>query len=85
MRVFQMRDAANPLRSVDVFVESPIEFEDLWARSQIKMIGDTPAKIASIPDIILLKKSADRPEDRADNRGARKILKMKEQGLDREA
>jgi len=78
MQVFQMRDVNSPLRSVDIFVDSPIEFEDLWSRSEVKIIGKTPARVASIPDIISLKQKSDRPKDRSDIEILEKIMKMRE-------
>ena len=30
MRVFSMIDRENPVRAVDLFVEHPIDFEELW-------------------------------------------------------
>jgi len=78
MQVFQMRDVNNPMRSVDLFVDSPIGFDDLWSRSEVKMIGETPARVASIPDIISLKRASDRPKDRSDIEVLEKIMKMRE-------
>jgi len=34
MRVFSMWDPTNPMRSVDLFVENPVEFDELWDRSE---------------------------------------------------
>ena len=67
---FPFWDPQNPLREVDVFVESPILFEDLWRRSEIVELGTTSTRIASISDHIFLKSLADRPEDRQDIGGS---------------
>jgi len=66
MQVFSMFDPANPLRAVDLFVEHPIPFEDLWERSEMLALRDTTVRVASIPDLIRLKRLAGRPEDHAD-------------------
>jgi hypothetical protein len=66
MRVFSLWDPDDPLRSVDVFVENPIDFDELWQRSEPVDLGDTETRIASIPDLIELKRRADRPQDRLD-------------------
>lgn len=66
MKVFSMWDPHDPLRSVDVFAENPIDFEELWRRSEPVAIGDTRTRIASIADLIQLKRLAARPQDHAD-------------------
>ncbi|HEX6231464.1 MAG TPA: hypothetical protein VF029_07095 [Actinomycetota bacterium] len=63
MEVFSMWDPTDPMRVVDLFVDNPIDFEELWARSeQVRLVG-TAARVASIPDLIRLKRLAGRPED----------------------
>ena len=66
MRVFSMWDPSTPLLEVDVFVESPVPFSDLWARSEVVQLSETTARIASIADLIFLKSLAGRPEDLLD-------------------
>lgn len=66
MRVFTMLDASNPLRQVDLFVESPIPFDDLWRRAEILPLAGTSVRVASIDDIIVMKRIAARPQDLAD-------------------
>lgn len=66
MRVFSMWDPRAPLREVDVFVESPIAFEDLWARSLAVMMAGRRVRVASIPDLITMKQLAGRPKDLED-------------------
>ncbi len=66
LKVFSFWDPEDPLREVDLFVEHPIEFEDLWKRSDVITLGGLPIRIACIDDLISLKRLADRPQDRAD-------------------
>lgn len=66
MRVFSMFDPANPMREVDLFAESPVDFEELWEGSIIMDLGDTTARVASIPHLIQLKRLAGRPQDLLD-------------------
>jgi hypothetical protein len=66
MRVFSLWDPSNPLREVDVFVEHLIPFDELFARAEIVAIGKTVARVASIADLIELKRAASRPEDLSD-------------------
>jgi hypothetical protein len=79
MRVFSLWDPAQPLREVEVFVESPISFEELWARSELVALSSLSVRIASIPDLIHLKSLAGRDEDRQDIEALRKILARRKQ------
>ncbi len=81
MQVFSMWDPGNPLRSVDLFVHNPIDFQELWSRSELVDLGGITARIASIPDLIALKGLAGRPEDRLDIEALQAIMeRRKEQG-----
>jgi hypothetical protein len=66
MTVFSLWDPNDPLRSVDLFVADPIDFEELWSNSTLVDLAGTSARIASIPDLIRLKRIAARPIDLAD-------------------
>jgi len=66
MRVLSLWDPGDPLRSVNLFVENPIEFEELWERSDPVDLGGVRTRIASIEHLIRLKRLADRPQDRSD-------------------
>jgi len=80
MRVFSMWDPANPMREVDLFVEHPIDFEQLWARSELIALATTAVRVASIPDLIALKRLAARPQDREDIEALEAILARKGRG-----
>lgn len=66
MTVFAFWHPEDPNQIVDVFVDEPIAFEDLWARSVVARLESTEVRIASIPDLIELKRRAGRPQDLAD-------------------
>ena len=77
MQVFSLFKPDDPLLSVDVFAESPVAFEGLYARAEMCEIEGISVRIASIPDLIHLKQLADRPRDREDVEKLRDILRRK--------
>lgn len=77
MQVFSMYDPSNPLLVVDLFVEHPVSFEELWSRSQQMELRGTTVRVASIPDLIHLKRLAGRPQDRSDIEALEAILHEK--------
>jgi hypothetical protein len=80
MRVFSLQDPDDPLRVVDLFVENPIDFEGLWTRSEVVDLSGTTARVASIPDLIGLKRLAGRPEDLLDIEALEAILERRRGG-----
>jgi len=66
LRGFSLWDPEHPMREVDLFVESPIDFEGLWERATWIDIGDTQVRVAAIADLIALKRLANRPQDQID-------------------
>lgn len=77
MQVFSMYDPANPLRVVDLFVSHPLPFEDLWSRAVVVSLQDTSVRVASIPDLIHLKRQSGRPLDKEDIRRLEGILRTR--------
>ena len=77
MQVFSFFMPNDPLLSVDVFVNHPIEFEGFYERSESCDIGSCPVRIASIPDLIRLKRLANRPRDQEDIARLEEILRLK--------
>lgn len=66
MKVFSMHDPDRPLVEVDLFVEPPIAFEELVARAEWIAIGERRVRVASIADLIAMKRAAGRPKDQED-------------------
>ena len=77
MRVFSLFKPDEPLLSVDVFAEHPADFEGLYERAEVCDLDTVPVRIASIPDLIHLKRLADRPRDREDVEKLEEILRLK--------
>lgn len=66
MMVFSLYDPNDPLRSVDLFVEPPIPFDELWSRSNLIALPTCQVRVVSLGDLIKMKKMAGRPQDVAD-------------------
>jgi predicted nucleotidyltransferase len=66
LEVLSMRDEANPLLTVDLFAREPIPFEELWSRADTVTLGGRTIHIASIEDLIRMKRLAGRPQDAVD-------------------
>ena len=79
MRVFSMWKPDEPLVSVDLFVEHPIEFNLLWSRAEVMNLGPVSVRIASIPDLITLKRLANRPQDLVDIEKLTEIQNLRQQ------
>ena len=55
----------NPI-VVDLFVRSPMDFDDLYRRSEVKAIEGGEVRVASLDVLIRLKREVGRPQDLAD-------------------
>lgn len=66
LEVLSFHDPDQPLLEVDVFARDPVPFDDLWARSVVIPVGATEVRVASIDDLIAMKRASDRAQDRAD-------------------
>ena len=77
--MFSLRpEAGVPL--VDLFLEHPIPFDELWARSLVAILRGVPVRVASIDDLITLKRMAGRPEDLTDAEALLEIKRIQENG-----
>ncbi len=77
MQVFSFWDPSNPMRIVDVFAESPIPFEELWSRSESVEVGGEGIRLASLRDLIAMKRIAGRPVDLEDIEALEEIARQR--------
>jgi len=66
MMVFSLYDPDDPLRVVDLFVQPPIPFDELWSRSKLIALPTGEVRVASLDDLIKMKEIAGRPQDATD-------------------
>lgn len=62
-RDFSFYDPGDALGIVDLFVEPPFDFEELWANARGVELGPVKVRVASIPDLIRMKRQAGLAQD----------------------
>lgn len=73
MIVFSLASAAHPTTEVDLFVEEPFPFEAAYRRASWTDLGETRVPVASISDLVEMKRRAGRPQDMEDVRRLEEI------------
>jgi predicted nucleotidyltransferase len=66
MKALSLHDGEMPPTVIDILAESPIAFEDLYRRAKLVSLDEMTLRVASIPDLIALKRLSGRPEDLRD-------------------
>ncbi len=77
LTVFSMWSSRLVSTEVDLFAESPIPFDEAYARSSVLVIGSSRVHYASIGDLIELKRVAGRPKDLLDIEELTRIQKQR--------
>ena len=73
MQVFSMYDPANPAVVVDLFVDSPMDFETLYGQSEVVGLPGGGVRICSLGHLIELKERCGRPQDLIDVENLRRL------------
>jgi hypothetical protein len=76
MKVFSFYSEKDPLFDVDIFVNHPRNFDELYAQSVIKELGSIAVRVVGLDHLIQMKEEAGRPKDLEDAR----VLKMIKNG-----
>ena len=63
LTVFSLWSPQHPATEVDIFVEEPFPFEEDYGRATRAEVGGAQITVASIPDLIALKRRVGRPKD----------------------
>jgi hypothetical protein len=64
--VFSLWSPTHPATEIDVFVEEPFPFDEAYGRAVRADLGSCVVTIASVDDLIELKRRVGRPKDLAD-------------------
>jgi len=76
MIVFCFYHEKDLMKVIDVFVQHPLPFEEMYERRCKIPVGDTIISVANIEDLISLKAQAGRLQDRSDILALRKVQKI---------
>jgi hypothetical protein len=77
MRVFSYWDSTGTRPTVDIFIASPIPFEELWQHAvRIEIGAELRVTVASVAHLIRLKALAGRPQDLSDIERLRAIQEV---------
>jgi hypothetical protein len=66
LTVFSLWSPDHPATEIDLFVEEPFPFEEVFARATRVDLGAHYVTVAGVADLVELKRRADRPKDRED-------------------
>ena len=66
MKVFSLYDPRNPFIILDVLIEFPFDFSEVYNRRKKIRLEDTTISIVPLDVLIAMKKGTGRPQDRAD-------------------
>ncbi|MEW6108099.1 MAG: hypothetical protein AB1632_02870 [Nitrospirota bacterium] len=74
MMVFSLYDSKNPFFLLDIFVQIPFDFNEVYEKRKKLRFEDTIIPVVPIKDLIKMKEGSDRPQDRADIFYLKKIM-----------
>jgi hypothetical protein len=80
LTVFSLWSPAHPATEVDIFVEEPFPFDEAFARAARADLGEIHVAVASIADLIRLKRAAGRPKDEEDIRVLEALIRERDDG-----
>ena len=83
--VFQLADPDRPFLKVDIFLDHPIPFGDLWADRTAPRLGSVEVLVASIEHVLELKRLVQPPraQDVSDIEALERVLRLQDEGTER--
>ncbi len=74
--LFTFKHKNNAIKQVDIFLENPIDFEELYENKRDIFIEDVKIPLVSLDDLMRLKELAGRKQDLADVKGLKKVKEV---------
>jgi predicted nucleotidyltransferase len=71
-----------PMTEVDVFADPPFAFEETWQRATVVALGDLRVRVASIRDVIAMKRRVGRAKDLEDVAALERLARNRGETLD---
>jgi len=81
MHVFSLWSPLLPVTEIDLLVDAPLPFEDMYARALHVDLGPVRISVASLPDLIAMKRIAARPRDLEDVAALEQISRILDEDL----
>jgi predicted nucleotidyltransferase len=78
MTVFSLIDPKDAFRHVDLFADPPVRFAELWERAEVIRLPTVEVRVASVDDLIAMKRLAARAQDLADIEALEEIRNVDE-------
>lgn len=75
MKAFCFYDAKNPFFLLDILIDAPFDFDDVYKTRKKMRFENTTVPVVPIDKLINMKKKSNRPQDQADIFYLEKILK----------
>lgn len=77
MRVLSFTNPKRPQEEVDILVNSPVNFEEVYGRIEFVAAKGLPIPLISLDDLITLKRSSRRLQDLSDVEALRKVKRIR--------
>lgn len=74
MIAFGLRSKRNPLLLIDLMMDSPILFDELYKDSVLIQINSTPIRVCSLKHLFEMKQNSQRQRDFEDIEGLKRIM-----------
>lgn len=82
MLAFAFIHPHNTIEIIDVMIHGPILFDDLMARADEATYGEVKVKVASIEDLLTMKRVAGRTKDRDDIEHLEAVRELRSEDVD---